>query len=89
MSCIELPAIDIPDIVLDLLPSLDLEVPVPTIGIALCCTLSTPPLGPIIISFAAIPTAAVLLGPVNAAIQAAQDTLNDALDLIQFECPLE
>ncbi len=88
MPCIALPAIDFSPPGLDILLP-DLVLPIPTIGLSLCCTIALPPLPPIIIPFGTIPGIAVILQPLIAVIQTAIKTLNIILSQIQMSCPLE
>lgn len=88
MSCLKLPTVASPDLSL-LLPELDIVIPDPHVGLSLCCefSLTIPiPIPPIHIT---IPGIAVVLIAINLAVQQAVDQLNDLLDQVQIDCPLE
>jgi len=88
MPCIALPEIDLSPPGLDLLLP-ELELPIPTFGLSLCCTIALPPLPSIIIPFGAISGLAVILQPLITLIQTVIKTLNAILSQIQMSCPLE
>ncbi len=90
MPCLKAPHLALPDISL-LLPSLDIEIGPPSIGLSLCCKIPIPPIPLPIISIGTlpIPDLSTILQPAIALIMAAVDTLNGLLDQIQVSCPYD
>jgi hypothetical protein len=89
MSCIKLQKVPKPDLSL-LLPSLNLVIPDQHIGLSLCCELSLPihiPIPPIHLLGGPVVVAALVAA--NQTISEAIDQLNDLLDQVQVDCPLE
>lgn len=90
MSCIAVPKIPYPPGISLLLGLTDISIPVPTLGIKLCCNFSTPPIPgfPILLPLGAVPGIAVALKGIMPALMTYIDTVNATLDVLSFDCPL-
>lgn len=94
MSCISIPKVPAPDLSL-LIPSFDISIGIPTIGLDLCCKLSTPPIPlpdiPVAAIFALLATASgAILDTILALIDSIVDLINSLIDLIPpVNCPLD
>ncbi len=94
MSCIAAPKIGIPDIPgLSLLLG-DITIPTPGINVKLCCDFDLLSSIPIPIPLGSLLKTAMLAGgdavmTVLALLDDAIETLNDGLDLLSFDCPLD
>lgn len=88
MPCIKVPNIPYPPGLSVLLGLPNVVIPIPSVGITLCCNFQTPQLFPIILPFGSIPGLNITLAPVMALLGAYIDIVNATIDLIAFDCPL-
>ncbi len=89
MPCLQAPEIPYPPGLDLILPAFTPVLSIPPIGIALCCTLSIPlpPIPPI--PFYLIPGISLTLQPVMTVIGETIDQVNEFLDTLKFDCPLD
>ncbi len=89
MPCLQAPEIPYPPGLDLILPAFELDLTIPPIGIALCCTLSIPPIPIPLIAFGLIPGISITLIPVMTVIGETIDSVNEFLDALKFDCPLD
>lgn len=93
MPCVSLPHIDPPGLELleILLPTLD--IPIPSPGADLCCTLTTGPFRipgtPFALGTLPLPGLAALVTAAMVLIKTTTDQLNDILDQVNVSCPID